>query len=555
MAPLSFRKGEKNPSPSNTSNSASNSQDTTPPSKYHPSRLLRRKASTKFVVADKAGPDSDTSGPPTGSTSSSFGEQQQQQPQQQEVQIIHVPNFSRRGSFEPVVSTTPRSASSGSGAGSSSAATGVSSGLSLGLASGSGSKPPFWAEEDGVVVIDAGVTSRRMVEFGAPIRSQTPPIPVTGPIYPTALSPPRRPTPRSPPSQTSTTLNSQHWLPSPRSGNMIEFLEAVRSTPSPGPPSPIRHITPSTPSRSETEPSPSRYPVAAEPSIRHTVSAEWLKRKPSGGRLRKDLGKGGNEVIDGPIRRRPRSPANDVDGGSSGADSDGGDVGERGGLARARSTLAEDGYEVEAFCVDRRGDGEEMKWEVTIRRLRRSNLARSQSHNGEMMSNTTSTSPLQLSTNPSIALAPTSASSINLSLSLDQPTGKLIFIAFPMDMHATPTRKRTTKEKEKEKESPRPITPPRPSTPPSAPNLANSPTTPGYRQKGATSNWPSPTQNGVSGDWSRSPVSPRAPRRTRIVSAAQLDGGLYAHGTIDGMNEDLEKVLTIDMKGQRFERQ
>ena len=31
------------------------------------------------------------------------------------------------------------------------------------------------------------------------------------------------------------------------------------------------------------------------------------------------------------------------------------------------------------------------------------------------------------------------------------------------------------------------------------------------------------------------------PRRTRMVSAKELDGGLYAPGTVDGMSEELEK--------------
>ncbi|OCF33985.1 hypothetical protein I316_04331 [Kwoniella heveanensis BCC8398] len=113
------------------------------------------------------------------------------------------------------------------------------------------------------------------------------------------------------------------------------------------------------------------------------------------------------------------------------------------------------GYEVEILCKDNRvgqphgvsdndtcnGEGaasadredagvDEIRWEVVIRRQ----TSRSTSQ--------TPTSPLQLSTTSSIATAPISASSINLSLSLDQPTGKLVFISFPMDIHATPTRRR-----------------------------------------------------------------------------------------------------------------
>jgi len=40
-------------------------------------------------------------------------------------------------------------------------------------------------------------------------------------------------------------------------------------------------------------------------------------------------------------------------------------------------------------------------------------------------------------------------------------------------------------------------------------------------------------------------------RTTRIVSAAQLDGGLYARGTVDGWSEELESGLSIKGIGKR----
>jgi len=279
-------------------------------------------------------------------------------------------------------------------------------------------------------------------------------------------------------------------------------------------------------------------PVPDPPSpARPIVSSEWLRRKPSSsGRPRNPSG--ARKLLDGASRIRS---ASFTDRESSSADSDG-EIGVGVPPSRRRSKIGDGAYDVKILCLDRREEGDEMKWEVSIRRRRL--------RDGEV--NGAPSSPLQLSTNSSIVQAPSSASSINLSLSLDQPTGKLVFIAFPMDLHATPTRRKAKEkekedEKEKEKQKERDSPQPRPSTPPPAPNLANSPTTPSSRKKGATSMWPSPSKNGVGR--SRSPASPRdmfTPRRTRIVSAAQLDGGLYARGTVDGMSEELENELRIN---------
>lgn len=471
MAPLSFLKSDKSSSPSS-------STPETPPSRYNPSRFLRRRPSTTA----KTSVDSDsTTGPPTASTDSSLLDQQDAAP-------LHPhPLFWRKRSEQ----------------------------LS----------PKFTREwGDALVIIDAGEGGGDELP-----RARRP---VTPPMYPTALSPPRRPIPRSPRSRsTSTSYPTPTHAQAPQSASMtvVDSLSAVRR---------------SSPTSSQTAPSP----------IRSTVSSEWLKRKPSGSRR-------GNAVdgkkLDGaaPIRS---IRAGSTDPESSSADSDG-EVGARATRRRSKIGMADGAYEVEVLCVDRKEAGE-MKWEVTIRnRLQRPPTSSppawdpSTTENGSSIdANGTGpppSSPLQLSTTSSIAQAPGTANSINLSLSLDQPTGKLVFIAFPMDIHATPTRRRKEKDKGQAADaSPRmSSTPLRPSTPPHAPDLGSSPVTPSST-KGATSAWPSPSKNGVGR--SRSPVSasPRemfTPRRSPLMTAAQLDGGLYARGTVGGLNEEMEKGLSL----------
>ncbi|WVF70396.1 hypothetical protein IAT40_005186 [Kwoniella sp. CBS 6097] len=220
------------------------------------------------------------------------------------------------------------------------------------------------------------------------------------------------------------------------------------------------------------------------------------------------------------------------------------------------------GYEVEILCNDGRagnisnddssvsvnrtgGGGEdEIRWEVIIRR---------QSSRSTIQA---TSSPLQLSTTSSTATAPLSASSINLSLSLDQPTGKLVFISFPMDIHATPTRRRRPSMSAAHAKSgpssllangnlqqipsPRASHPARPSTPPlqtrsnlSSLNARDTPTrTPSSRRK-APPAWPSPKTKidqpspsaATAGDADQSPRDVFTPRKSR-VTPSRLDGDL-----------------------------
>ncbi|KAK1926559.1 hypothetical protein DB88DRAFT_471091 [Papiliotrema laurentii] len=344
--------------------------------------------------------------------------------------------------------------------------------------------------EGGVVVIDAGAELGRPARMAAehPFmahvggstlgRPATPPSASSydsnhPPVYPTALSPPRRPMPKSKSSETSTTLS----LDSP-----------LMTGYSPRPPTSASRLN-RRPSRTE--------------SPRKLVSAAPIT----------------------PTRHRQRDVSNSSADTSTSTESEDGDI----GIVSSKRRSLRDGtgqYEVEVVCNDSRAEDEEMRWEVVIRKRR---------PNAEPIN--PPTSPLALSTSSSIAPAPMTASSINLSLSLDQPTGKLVFIAFPMDLHATP--RRTARA---------PTTPPRAVTPPPAPNPNASPSTPpppGHRKRiSESSMWPSPSR---AGRRSPSAPSPRnsdlwTPRRTRMVSASELNGGLYARGTVDGMSEQLEEL-------------
>ncbi|MDN8972025.1 hypothetical protein Q0P32_14675, partial [Staphylococcus aureus] len=71
-----------------------------------------------------------------------------------------------------------------------------------------------------------------------------------------------------------------------------------------------------------------------------------------------------------------------------------------------------------------------MRWEVVVRKT------------GSSTSGAPPIGPLPLASGSSVAHAPPLASSVNLSLALGQPTGKLVFIALPSDSH-TPTRTRS----------------------------------------------------------------------------------------------------------------
>ncbi|WOO77726.1 uncharacterized protein LOC62_01G001291 [Vanrija pseudolonga] len=87
------------------------------------------------------------------------------------------------------------------------------------------------------------------------------------------------------------------------------------------------------------------------------------------------------------------------------------------------------GYEVSVTCLPARED-EEVRWEVVVRKT------------GSSTSGAPPVGPLPLASGSSVAHAPPLASSVNLSLALGQPTGKLVFIALPSDSH-TPTRTRS----------------------------------------------------------------------------------------------------------------
>ncbi|KAL7423381.1 hypothetical protein Q5752_002684 [Cryptotrichosporon argae] len=263
--------------------------------------------------------------------------------------------------------------------------------------------------------------------------------PVTPPRtgYATALSPPRRPlTTRSPPSATR---------PLPR--------------PPPLPPLPLSpalstHASPRPRASSFSRPSSSRASSpnysSDEPARRREETAAWLARKPSG-RFRR------GSASTATVRRLEPAPMLAQASGSS-ADS-----------GADRHTR---GYEVEVTCDDQRDDGGggggEMRWSVVVRP-------------GAV--GVPSTGPVHVSTTGGVALAPPSASSLNLSLALDQPTGKLVFIAFPMQLDATPTRPRVAAPPDRAE------TPP----PPPSPRSPRSPRTPAYkRQAGVWS--PSPAR-------------------------------------------------------------
>jgi hypothetical protein len=384
--------------------------------------------------------------------------------------------------------------------------------------------------------------------------------------------------------------------------------------------------------------------VQEEPK-RPIVSAEWLARKPSASKLvRRDsdgagnFGRGNQSLSPFAKRRtpvkartRPEHTRQDSDSQSASQDSDV-EV-NTGFIGKRRSLNSRDGYEVEVTCDDSQwADGKdeegEMTWQVTIRRPRKgvrddgaNSMASSSSGPGPT---TNPMSPLQLSSGRSMTIAPGTASSINLSLSLDQPTGKLVFIAFPMDLHATPKRRGSSSKFTPGPGPPTPPLPPSPRelftagsrsqssstgtsppstrfhTPPPLPTTENAPRTPppvlpSTPQSRSASRldrteYPvTPTRVRLSGQFSPGPgsgnfTSPRSrgssnvarslspafsggngnglitpgtystptssARRTRLVNAPDLEGGLYAQGTIGGLSEELEGVSLSPSEGR-----
>lgn len=454
---------------------------------------------------------------------------------------------------------------------------------------------------DGVIVIDAGVgtgepsrgLSKTAAEHpfmahlnlanssdGASSTSTTVQIGSSdltpGPVYSTTsrtpLSPSRRPMPRSRPMISDSSIEPPPFkLQSPRS---------------PRPP-----LSTSTSSISTTTP-PGSYRLARRPSTAQSTSLDSPYRPAA---------LAGAAPITPTSSSRSRNISNssslDADHSTS-AESEDGEVGVVATKRKSHQRHGDNGqYEVEVVCLDTRTENDEMKWEVVIRKKR-------STPTGETANPSNGSTPLQVSTGSSVAPAPTTASSLNLSLSLDQPTGKLVFIAFPMDIHATPRRRAaaagngtaahstpttasssatTTAETTSVFTAPpsvstattagavepppwtpssaipattptkTPSTPPRLHTPPPAPNLNASPSTPppipGHRKRVSESSmYPSPSR---ASHRSPSVSSPRAhvtgvemwtPRRTRMVSASELNGGLYAQGTVDGMSEELEQI-------------
>jgi hypothetical protein len=508
MPPLSFLKSDKSPSGPSTPEGTS----ATTASRYHPSRLLRRKLSVKAGLnlsldseteaVNSTGP-SGPSEPPTASTQSTVVDQQD-----------------GSGWF-----ARPRRASD---------------------AARRKHRVSDRERQQDVVVIDGQVNGESVYRTATPADRRLPQHPLVDPkwtprqpspspdpaTYPTALSPPRRPMPKSPraraaskgpstPPHTHQPLGALRKDISPRRGSSPTLSSSASSR--------------------DFVPSPPGLP---------SLTAEWLARPPSSASRLARKNSIGAERIKGRERERDRGGLSDSSplprrrlepgklgltsssrrnpSSSSTEDTELDSDGEIGAGPRRRSLIRanardEVGYEVEVSCAVPREGNEEMRWEVIIRRK------------GGKGGGAPS-SPLQLSTASSIAQAPSSASSINLSLALDQPTGKLVFIAFPIDIHGTPTKRKPTHVASPGSTT---STPPglSPATSTSLPSTTTARKDPSERQ-GTISTSPPRSE--------RHPASPtNTPRRTPLVTAAQLDGGLYAKGTVDGLSEDLGESLML----------
>ena len=485
-----------------------------------------------------------------------------------------------------------------------------------------------------ILADESGPSTRRLT------RPPTPPSPssITGSTqtYPTALSPPRRPMPKSPQPNRHT---PPPLAPALSTSSSFSAFPPEKRSHAPSPSLELPSARRPAHRTSSSQGSGSMADLQEEPR-KPLVTAEWLARKPSSSKLqRKDSGGGDRAAKNGlPLspfakrraphqsRARPGLPTNDSDSQDASHDSD--TDANPGFLTKQRSMSTRGGYEVEVTCDDSQWAGDEdegeISWKVTIRRPRR--VPRQTSSNTS--TNTAGPSsigaamnPVQLSSGRSMATAPGTASSINLSLSLDQPTGKLVFIAFPMDLHATPKRRGSATTSRRSQEA-RPSTPPtgpsprdlfsaasrsssaeasnppsRMETPPPLPTAESAPRTPPPVLPSTPQNRSSsrldrteypvtPTRVRLSGNFSPGPgsagnfTSPRsrnsgsiarslspafsngtpgnsgnglitpgtystptsAARRTRLVNAPDLEGGLYAKGTVDDMSEELEGV-------------
>ncbi|WWD08177.1 hypothetical protein V865_006288 [Kwoniella europaea PYCC6329] len=366
--------------------------------------------------------------------------------------------------------------------------------------------------------------SQSHTQYSSPYDDRRPPTPPDSaktPFYPTALSPPRRPMPKSPRAlhnqhQRTSTPTQSHRPETPPSVGMMQALSAVGGSshdshdlsPSPSMNRPRRgsekpRVTAEWLARKPSFSTPSSS-APANKAIRHRPSLsvdQPPSSSPSNFPILRNQASSDSPIIpisipkrqgsladspkiielatDNENESRTRRPSFSSD--TEGLSSDG----EIGLNPRRRSLLtggnhtpsrsgnrksslvpgtgtSGGGFEVIVNCIDNRlreGDDEdgdeEIKWEVTIKK-----------QSTTKSDNIVGSSPVQLSTNGVNAQAPLSASSINLSLSLDQPTGKLVFISFPMDIHATPTRKRRPSTANANARINRIVSSPRPSTPP-----------------------------------------------------------------------------------------
>jgi hypothetical protein len=472
--------------------------------------------------------------------------------------------------------------------------------------------------------------------------SPTPPSPssITGvgstQTYPTPLSPPRRPMPKSPQPNRHT---PPPLAPALSTSSSFSAFPPEKRSHAPSPSLELPSARRPAHRTSSSQGSGSMGDLQEEPR-KPLVTAEWLARKPSSSKLQRKDSTGGDRAAKNGLplspfakrrtphqsRARPGLPANDSDSQEASHDSDNEAI--PGFLTKQRSMSTRGGYEVEVTCDDSQWAGDEdegeMSWKVTIRRPRRATSETSSStstNTAGPSSSGAAMNPVQLSSGRSMATAPGTASSINLSLSLDQPTGKLVFIAFPMDLHATPKRRGSATTSRRSQEA-RPSTPPtgpsprdlfsaasrsssaeasnppsRMETPPPLPTADSAPRTPPPVLPSTPQNRSSsrldrteypvtPTRVRLSGNFSPGPgsagnfTSPRsrnsgsiarslspafsngtpggsgnglitpgtystptsAARRTRLVNAPDLEGGLYAKGTVDDMSEELEGV-------------
>ncbi|OWZ77341.1 hypothetical protein C365_04061 [Cryptococcus neoformans Bt85] len=519
---ITFKKGEKErDKPSAIQSSASiavpNHQSTpstssiigSPTSKYHPSWLLRRKPSINSKRTDAQDNHlSDTESLPTASSSSSFGVQLGFSPKRYASEIEESESSNNQKDWARIFPSRSnsenrsRDGNPGDGSLSSSKKAGwIYSRQTHGDATARAPTPSEAIEN--VIADDVFGLSESMGTLGlatdvkadvyakiaddqdalingmalhgrppTPCKLSKIPLTAIPIVYPTPLSPPRRSMPQSP-------RAAQHMQRQQRPETPPSICHTLTGVDKPNVNSSnnryLRPISPS-PSPASSRASPRPLNQSQLPRV-PVVTTEWLKRKPSTGRLRHNTslsvdnipvppshpmastvtpprpvqnGEKPKALDDSPqIEQRTSSNRNrtvarsfstnsDIDGVSS---SDG----ETGfsnpyyiphatrpskSITRPSGNGPDRGYEVKITCLDDRADNEEMKWQVTIRqRSPKTSLPHP-------------TSPLQLSTTTSLAQAPATASSINLSLSLDKPTGKLVFISFPMDIHATPTTRR-----------------------------------------------------------------------------------------------------------------